>query len=96
MMMGKGEGKCGTSKIAWILVIIGAVNWGLVGIGGFFGGNWNLVNLLLGNWMWLENIVYTLVGVAGVMSIFGCKCGKCSVGGSDAMKSAAPMGSSGM
>ena len=33
---------------AWILVIIGGLNWLLVGLGGFFGSNWNVVNLILG------------------------------------------------
>jgi len=60
-------------KIAWILVIIGAINWGLVGIGDFFGANWNVVNLILGGISWLEAIVYVLVGIAGVMMIFGGK-----------------------
>lgn len=82
------KGKCTTSGIAWVLVIIGAINWGLVGLGNFFGGNWDVVDLLLGNWMWLANIVYILVGIAGVYAIFGCKCQKCSVEGD--MK--APMG----
>lgn len=77
MMM---KGKCTTSSIAWVLVIIGAVNWGLVGLGNFFGGNWDVVYLLFGNWMWLANIVYLLVGIAGVYAIFGCKCTKCNAG----------------
>lgn len=65
------ESGCG--KVAWILVIVGALNWGLVGLGYFFGGNWNLVNLLLGNWMWLEAIVYILVGASAVSMLFGMK-----------------------
>ncbi|GMU74047.1 MAG: hypothetical protein AMXMBFR44_2460 [Candidatus Campbellbacteria bacterium] len=85
------KGKCSTAGIAWILVLVGAINWGLVGLGYFFGGNWNVVNLLLGNWMWLEAVVYVLVGVAGVYSIWGCKCHTCSSGKME-MKSAAPMG----
>jgi uncharacterized protein len=61
-------------KLAWILVIIGALNWGLVGLGAIFGGgNWNLVNLVFGNVPNLEAIVYLLVGVSAVVSIFGCK-----------------------
>lgn len=48
--------------IAFILVIVGGVNWGLVGI----SRDWNLVELLLGNWMWLETIVYILVGLSAV------------------------------
>lgn len=75
------KGKCTTSSIAWVLVIIGAINWGLVGLGNFFGGNWDVVYLLLGNWMWLLNIVYLLVGIAGVYAIFGCRCRKCNADG---------------
>ncbi|MEK7606425.1 MAG: DUF378 domain-containing protein [Patescibacteria group bacterium] len=68
------SGKCSHSRIAGTLVLIGAINWGLIGLGYFFGGNWNVVNLLLGNWMWLEAVVYILVGVAGVIRLFGCVC----------------------
>lgn len=50
--------------IALILVIIGAINWGLVGI-----ADWNLVNLLLGSVVWLERTVYILVGLAGLWTI---------------------------
>lgn len=66
------------ASIAKILVVIGAINWGLVGIGSFLGANWNVVYLLIGSWaMWLENIVYILVGIAGVVMVTGCKCGTC-------------------
>lgn len=58
---------------AWILVLIGALNWGLVGLGGFFGGNWNVVNLIFGSISWLEYIVYILVGLAGLLLLFGDK-----------------------
>lgn len=76
-MMGKACG-CTASKIVWALVLIGALNWGLVGLGGFFDGNWNVVNLIFGSWAWLENLIYLLVGVAGVFLVFGgCKCSKC-------------------
>jgi hypothetical protein len=46
--------------LAMILVIVGALNWGLVGTAHF-----NLVAALLGQTV-LASIVYTLVGVAGV------------------------------
>ncbi|HBB38067.1 MAG TPA: hypothetical protein DEP63_04900 [Candidatus Magasanikbacteria bacterium] len=75
--MGKACG-CSASKVLYALVIIGALNWGLVGLGGFFDGNWNVVNLLLGSWAWLEWLVYLLVGVSGVVMLMGgCKCSKC-------------------
>ena len=75
---GKCKGGCVGAMIAKILVIVGGVNWGLVGLGMLLGGkNWNIVNLILGSISWLEAVVYVLVGVAAVMMIFGCKCHKC-------------------
>jgi len=50
-----------------ILVIIGAINWGLVGLGGFLNINLNVVNLLFHSWPAVEWIVYILVGLAGLM-----------------------------
>lgn len=75
-------GMCGCSKVVKILLIIGALNWGLIGVGYFFNANWNIVNLILGNWMWLEAVVYILVGLAGLSKIFGCRCKMCKAGGS--------------
>ena len=63
------------TTISRILVIIGALNWGLVGISGLIGGetNWNVVNLILGSIATLENIVYVLVGIAALVLIFDRK-----------------------
>ncbi len=67
--------------IALILVIIGALNWGLVGAGYFFGQNWNVVDIILGSIEWLENTVYILVGLSGLVLLFTKKghreCGTC-------------------
>lgn len=54
--------------IALVLVIIGAVNWGLVG---FF--NFDLVKLIFGEMTILARIVYALVGISGLyaLSYFG-------------------------
>lgn len=52
--------------ISWILIIVGGLNWGLIGLGGFAGGNWNLINLILGTMPQLEWLVYILVGLAAV------------------------------
>ena len=56
--------------IAWWLLVIGGLNWLLVGVGGFLGGNWNLVYMLLGTWPVVEWLVYVLVGLAAVYPIF--------------------------
>lgn len=51
-----------------IIVLIGAVNWGLIGFFGF-----DLVAFLFGNMTWLSRIVYGLVGLSGLylISLFG-------------------------
>ncbi|MBD3253273.1 DUF378 domain-containing protein [Candidatus Pacearchaeota archaeon] len=51
--------------IALVLVIIGAVNWGLVG-----AANMDLVDLILGTVPWLAKTVYILVGLAGLYMIY--------------------------
>ena len=43
------------------IVIIGAINWLLVGIFRF-----DLVAFLFGNLSWLSRIIYTLVGLCGL------------------------------
>lgn len=68
---------CGVSKITFWLMVIGGLNWGLVGVGGLLGMNLNLVNLIFGSMMTVEAIVYVVVGIATVMSLMGCKCAKC-------------------
>lgn len=50
--------------IAWVLVIA-AVNWGLVGL-----LNINLVEMLLGAGSLLTKIVYILIGVVGVYQAY--------------------------
>ena len=55
--------------ISIVLVVIGAINWGLVGIGSLMSSNWNVVNMILGSWPTVENIVYILVGLAGLWEL---------------------------
>ena len=50
--------------IALLLVIIGAINWGLIGI-----FNFNLVDTLFGTMSVLSRIVYILVGISGLWAI---------------------------
>ncbi len=51
-------------KIAIVLTIIGAINWGLVGI-----FNFNLVEYLFGDGTLLTRIVYILVLISGIIDI---------------------------
>lgn len=60
-------------KLAFILLVIGGLNWGLVGLGGFMGSDWNVVNMILGSWPKVEWLVYVLVGLGALLELFGHK-----------------------
>lgn len=51
-------------KIALVFTIIGAVNWGLIGLFDI-----NLVSTLFGDGTILERIVYIIVGLTGLINI---------------------------
>jgi uncharacterized membrane protein YuzA (DUF378 family) len=57
-------------QIAWWLLVIGGLNWGLIGIGGFVGADWNVIHLILGQWASLTWAVYVLVGISALAVIF--------------------------
>lgn len=63
--------------ITFLLVVVGALNWGLVG---FF--NFNLVSMILGTGM-LTNVVYDLVGLSAVYILVTHR-GACKVCGGKA------------
>ncbi len=46
---------------ALLITVIGAINWGLIGLFKF-----DLVAFLFGDMSWLSRIVYTLVGICGL------------------------------
>ena len=50
--------------ICYILVLIGALNWGLVGI-----FNYNLVSAIFGDMTFMTRLIYILVGVASIISV---------------------------
>lgn len=50
--------------IAIILVVVGAINWGLVGI-----HNFNLVSYLFGAFSIVTRIIYVVVAIAGIYLI---------------------------
>ena len=57
----------GMHMVAFTLAMVGALNWGLVGLSMFAGGaEWNVVHMILGQWMWLEALVYVLVGLSAL------------------------------
>lgn len=65
--------------LCWVslpLLLIGGLNWGLVGLGMLMESNLNVVNLLLGSWPVAEAIVYLLVGLAAVKVLVFMAMGK--------------------
>lgn len=54
--------------IALCLIIIGAINWGLIG---FF--SFDLVAVIFGNMTIVSRIIYAIIGIAGLygLSFFG-------------------------
>lgn len=57
--------------LAWWLLVIGALNWGLVGL-----INLNVVELILGSWPVIVRVVYILVGLSGVYYLVNMPSGK--------------------
>ena len=68
---------CHGGVIGWIsliLVIIGGLNWGLIGL-----FSYNLVAALVGAWPVAERIIYILVGLGSLFMIYKviCCCSSC-------------------
>jgi uncharacterized membrane protein YuzA (DUF378 family) len=58
------------AQIARILVIVGGINWGLIGLGMLMGSDWNVIHMILGSVSMLEALVYVLVGLSAVWMIW--------------------------
>lgn len=67
---------CILCKIVFTLLVIGALNWGLVGAFDF-----NLVDQILGVDTAATRIIYSLVGLAGIAALVKCffGCPSCKV-----------------
>ncbi len=50
--------------VALTVAIIGAINWGLIGL-----LNFDLVAFIFGEMSWISRIVYSLVGLSGIYLI---------------------------
>lgn len=53
--------------IALVIVIIGAINWGLIGIFQF-----DLVRVIFGDMSIFSRVIYTIVGICGLYAISYC------------------------
>ncbi len=57
-------------KAALWLVVIGGINWGLVGLGYFLNTDLNIVHMILGSMPAIENAVYVLVGLSALWVLY--------------------------
>ena len=70
--------------MAYVLVLIGALNWGLIGFFGF-----NLVSSIFGDMTVWSRMIYALVGLSAIITAFGmhhcesenetCRYGNCDI-----------------
>jgi len=54
----------GLSAVILTLIIIGGINWGLIGL-----FDYNLVDAIFGTMSLVSRIIYTLVGIAAIWAI---------------------------
>jgi uncharacterized membrane protein YuzA (DUF378 family) len=68
-------------SVAFILLVVGGLNWGLEALG------FNLVYMLLGEWPMVERLVYLLVGLSAVYEVATHKknCKECNTAGASQM-----------
>lgn len=52
--------------VVWVLLVVGALNWGLVG-----AANFNLVDTVFGAGSLLAKVVYVVVGLAALYALYG-------------------------
>lgn len=66
------EKMCGVHKLGWVLVFVGALNWGLVGL-----FNFNLVEAIFGGVPVVVKILYILVGLSSFSLLTCNNCKAC-------------------
>ena len=77
----------GLHKLTWILVIIGGLNWLLVGL-----LNWDVGHLFGGMDAGISRLIYVLVGLSALVELFSHKknCKACAMDAKPSMPSSTP------
>ena len=83
------QGNKGLHTVTWILLIIGGLNWLLVGL-----FNWSVGNIFTGSIMWVANLIYILVGLSAIYEIIihNASCKMCGDAGQKPSMGSMPMG----
>lgn len=80
MCSSKCGGGCVPAMIGKVLVIVGGINWGILGAAMLMNKTLeegNVLHKIFGSMPTVEAVIYILVGLSAVMMIFGCRCKKC-------------------
>ncbi|WP_435155985.1 DUF378 domain-containing protein [Haladaptatus sp. DFWS20] len=73
---GRGMETNGLDWFSMLLVVVGALNWGIIGVTGLIGGQVNVVRQAMGLVflpdvaLIVTNLIYVLVGLAGLYFIY--------------------------
>ncbi|MDO8482258.1 MAG: DUF378 domain-containing protein [bacterium] len=64
----------GLHMVTFLLLIVGGLNWGLTAVG------YNVVEMLLGSWPVVVQVVYILVGLSAIVELVSHKkdCKSCA------------------
>ena len=68
------------STIGFYLVIVGALNMGVEGLAGLMGKEWNILDRLFDTIVETHTLLYVaylLIGIAALITLFGCCCKTC-------------------
>lgn len=63
-------GKSLLGMVAGVLTVVGALNWGLIGVGVFLNRDLNVVRMVVGTVPAAEAVVYILIGLGAVVVLF--------------------------
>lgn len=63
-------GKSLFGMVAGVLTVVGALNWGLIGVGVFLNRDLNVVRMVVGTVPAAEAVVYILIGLGAVVVLF--------------------------
>lgn len=58
---------------AYVLLLVGGLNLGLVGLGGLLTRNLDVIGQVLGQWPKVISVLYLLIGLSALWALFGMK-----------------------
>ncbi len=65
--------KSTSSEVTHMLIMIGSLNWGLIGAGRLVAGaDWNVLHMVFGAAPMFETSLYLIIGLAALYKVAGC------------------------